>query len=313
MSSSSHINPNDVISSSISSSISSPPSPSPSPSSPLSPSACFHPVRPLPNIPRQTVTSTASALIIAASDKAGMEGIDRTRIDSIILRESANSNFMSTQLKRDAAVDRRIEAMKRRLAARSDDDGSTPSDSEKGWRRAIERTLTPEIDRLRSARRATSTCVVVDMDAFYINCEMLTRPHLRTVPACVGINLITTSNYPARRYGVRSAMAGWIGDTLVAEISKGKHTLVHIKSNFQLYNEKAAIVREVLSVYDPNMRAYSLEEVYLDLARYLEMMLIRGWDHHRIVNALKQSHQDNTATDADADDVDADAIQIKDK
>ena len=42
-------------------------------------------------------SSTASALVVAAADKAGMEGIDRTQIDAIILRESGDSSFMKQQ------------------------------------------------------------------------------------------------------------------------------------------------------------------------------------------------------------------------
>eukprot|EP00980_Cylindrotheca_fusiformis_P019302 scaffold6626_cov88-Cylindrotheca_fusiformis.AAC.1 len=45
--------------------------------------------------------NTASALIISASDKAGMEGIDRSQIDAIILRESGNSLYMQQQRKQD--------------------------------------------------------------------------------------------------------------------------------------------------------------------------------------------------------------------
>ena len=40
------------------------------------------------------VSKVASALIISASEKAGMEGINRSKIDAIILRESGNSAYM---------------------------------------------------------------------------------------------------------------------------------------------------------------------------------------------------------------------------
>eukprot|EP00585_Thalassiosira_rotula_P003586 CAMPEP_0196152200 /NCGR_PEP_ID=MMETSP0910-20130528/35078_1 /TAXON_ID=49265 /ORGANISM="Thalassiosira rotula, Strain GSO102" /LENGTH=57 /DNA_ID=CAMNT_0041415739 /DNA_START=1 /DNA_END=170 /DNA_ORIENTATION=+ len=44
-----------------------------------------------------------------------MAGIDRERINSILLRESANSTFMQRQRKMDEHSNRRIEEMKRRL------------------------------------------------------------------------------------------------------------------------------------------------------------------------------------------------------
>ena len=41
---------------------------------------------------------------------------------------------------------------------------------------------------------------------------------------------MTTSNYVARKYGVRSAMAGFIADKLVDELSGGKEKLTHVTS-----------------------------------------------------------------------------------
>ncbi len=227
------------------------------------------------------VTATASALIVSAADKAGMDGIDRAKIDSIILRESADSNYMKQQRKRDAAVNERIERMRQRLAEHGGVGGS--------WREAQERALQPEIDRLMADRRSLSTCVVVDMDAFYMSCELLTRPDLKNVPACVGKGMILTSNYCARRYGVRSAMAGWIGDKLVEELSEGKQRLVHVPSNFDLYTKKAHEVRTVLAEFDPKMRAYSLDECYMDIGPYLSLRIGKGWQHEQVVATLSQA------------------------
>jgi DNA polymerase kappa len=55
----------------------------------------------------------ASALLISASDKAGMEGIDRERINAILLRESGNSTFMQRQRKMDENTNQKIADMKR--------------------------------------------------------------------------------------------------------------------------------------------------------------------------------------------------------
>eukprot|EP00957_Ditylum_brightwellii_P031682 2402808-Ditylum_brightwellii.AAC.1 len=81
-------------------------------------------------------------------------------------------------------------------------------------------------------------------------------------------------------------MAGWIGDKLVEESSGGKRKLIHLKSNFDLYQEKSKIVREVLAEYDPNMRAYSLDEAYMDLGPYVALRLGRGWSHDRASKEL---------------------------
>lgn len=210
---------------------------------------------------RSTAKESASALIISASAKAGMDGVDRTRIDEIILRESGNSKFMQQQRRRDAKVNQRIEAYQKQI------EQATPSDY----------TVTPALEqRLRqwqSGQATRATCVVVDMDMFYMACELLDKPHLKDVPACVGRGMILTSNYQARKFGVRSAMPSWVGDKLVEEISNGRQRLVHVPSNFDLYKEKSVQVVQVLKEFDPHLKSYSLDEAYLDLGPYVALYL----------------------------------------
>lgn len=50
----------------------------------------------------------------------------------------------------------------------------------------------------------------VDCDAFYASVEELDRPELKEVPMAVGGGVLTTCNYKAREFGVRSGMAGYI-------------------------------------------------------------------------------------------------------
>lgn len=213
-------------------------------------------------------SSRASALIISASAKAGMDGIDRQRIDEIILRESSNTKYFLQQQRRDDKVNQRIDTYKRRIqqAQAQAQDCSYNSAS-----------VLAEIDkRLLDWQRkqpSRTTCVVVDMDMFYMACELLDKPHLQNVPACVGSGIILTSNYVARKYGVRSAMPGWIGDKLVQELTGGKQQLVHVPSNFTLYKEKSKQTMSVLREFDPQLKSYSLDEAYLNMGPYLALYL----------------------------------------
>lgn len=187
-----------------------------------------------------------------------MEGIDRSKIDAIILRESGNSLFMQQQLRRDEKVNQRIQQLQSKLETNSDPRvlKSTPE-------------LELQLQLYQAQQPNRSTKVVVDMDMFYMACELLSKPQLAKVPSCVGGGMILTSNYKARRYGVRSAMAGFVGDKLVEELSQGQERLVHVKSNYQLYKEKSKQVIQVLKEYDPNLKSYSLDEAYLELGPYL--------------------------------------------
>ena len=74
-------------------------------------------------------------------------------------------------------MDERIAKMQRRL----DEHKVGPHT----WAEA-ERRMEPEIERLTKKRKRLSTCVVVDMDAFYMSCELLSRPDLNDKPAVVG-------------------------------------------------------------------------------------------------------------------------------
>ena len=241
-----------------------------------------------------TTSATATALLISASDKAGMEGIDRERINAIMLRESGNSSFMQRQIKMDKNTNRKIQDMKQTLEEKN-------NSANEGWREEmIQSTIDPLLSNCRSKRRPTSTCVVIDMDGeycsvvysritisnaiptdyyicpegFFISCHILDHPHLANIPACVGgTSMISTSNYVARKYGVRAAMPGYLGSTLVKELSEGKETLTFVKSDFRLYKRKSAEVREVLEEYDPNLNMYSLDEAYMDLGPYLEILM----------------------------------------
>lgn len=110
-------------------------------------------------------TKAASALIIAASDKAGMAGIDRDRINAILLRESGNSTFMRRQKKMDENSDRKVDEMRERLRRKDED----ADDSSGNWRRELQKsTIDPLLNEFRRRRKPISTCVVVDMDGFFI-------------------------------------------------------------------------------------------------------------------------------------------------
>ena len=202
-----------------------------------------------------------------------MDGIDRRRIDAIILRESGDSAYMKQQRKRDADVNVRISTMQKRL-----DENPPPWPHDPSIDEIVGKSL--------GSRPTRSVCVVVDMDMFYMACELLSRPDLQYKPACVGNGMILTANYVARKYGVRSAMAGFIGDKLVEELSDGKERLVHVPSNFTLYKAKAGSVRKVLAEYDPSLRAYSLDEAYLDIGPYVAMRL-KGLCHKQIVDEFE--------------------------
>lgn len=75
--------------------------------------------------------------------------------------------------------------------------------------------------------------------------------------------LQSTSNYHARKFGVRAAMPGFIGKKLCPE-------LVIVPLNFEKYTAVSKQVKAIMSEYDPNFCPMSLDEAYLDLTEHLQ-------------------------------------------
>ena len=74
--------------------------------------------------------------------------------------------------------------------------------------------------------------------------------------------MIATANYAARKYGVRSAMPGFIGKKLCPH-------LILVPPNFQKYSAVANQFREIMAEYDPNFVSLGLDEVNMDMTEYL--------------------------------------------
>ncbi|NXA63607.1 POLK polymerase, partial [Mohoua ochrocephala] len=126
---------------------------------------------------------------------------------------------------------------------------------------------------LERSRNLSSTIVHIDMDAFYAAVEMRDNPELKEKPIAVGsMSMLSTSNYHARRFGVRAAMPGFIAKRLCPHL-----TIVPL--NFKKYGKVSKEVREILAEYDPNFMPMGLDEAYLNITEHLEERL--NWPEDR--------------------------------
>ncbi|MDN8542981.1 DNA polymerase IV [Erwinia sp. BC051422] len=103
----------------------------------------------------------------------------------------------------------------------------------------------------------------VDMDCFYAAVEMRDDPSLRNIPVAIGGSqhkrgVISTANYPARKFGVHSAMA-------TATALKLCPHLKVIPGRFDAYKEASAHIRDIFSRYTSLIEPLSLDEAYLDV------------------------------------------------
>ena len=203
---------------------------------------------------KSTDSSTKSLTRMELNDhKAGMVGLDKQKINQIIFEASKGSRYYDNELKKEKQVAERI----------AKQTACFEKLTQQQRREALETTnlIVKELEQTRDLSR---TFVHIDMDAFYAAVEILDNPELRDKPMAVGSNaMLSTSNYPARRYGVRAAMPGFIAKKLCPE-------LVIVPAHFDKYKEYSRQVQEILAEYDPNFAMASLDEAYLDLTEHLK-------------------------------------------
>ena len=240
-------------------------------------------------------------------NKAGMEGLDKAKINRIILEASKGSKFYENELKKERQVNKRVNCMLKTLAS------ITPAQ-----KTAALSAADKELETLERTRDDSHIIVHIDMDAFYASVEIRDDPKLKDIPMAVGgtamlVSLITlmslfwlmytqfiyiqvfclvifiwlvcytlryclhihivypltlqsTSNYVARRYGVRAAMPGFIAKKLCPN-------LVIVPLHVSKYQAASELVRDVLVEYDPHFCPVGLDESYLDLTRFVRLRL----------------------------------------
>lgn len=105
---------------------------------------------------------------------------------------------------------------------------------------------------------------LVDMNAFYIGCEMTRIPELKLRPAAVAGDpknrggIILSPNYEARKYGVRTTM-------LIHEARKLCPDIVFVPPEHSFYSHMSGLVMEILARYAPIIQQNSIDEAWLDL------------------------------------------------
>lgn len=104
----------------------------------------------------------------------------------------------------------------------------------------------------------------LDMDCFYAAIEVRDRPALRGKPVGVGgardrRGVLTTCNYEARKFGVRSAMPTFMA-------LQRCPNLIVLPTRFDVYRREAAIVRGILHRFTDLVEPLSLDEAYLDVS-----------------------------------------------
>ncbi|CCG82072.1 putative DNA-directed polymerase kappa [Taphrina deformans PYCC 5710] len=175
-------------------------------------------------------------------------------VNQIIYKASEGSKYFNNEKKKDTELTDKIARTQAKARAILERTQELAAD---------ERRIDEKIASIEASIDLSQYIMHIDCDAFYASVEELDRPELKDVPMGVGIGVLTTANYAARKFGVRSAMPTYIAKKLCPE-------LVCVPLNFEKYIQKAQEIRAILAKADPDYQAASLDEAYLNMTKYID-------------------------------------------
>ena len=111
----------------------------------------------------------------------------------------------------------------------------------------------------------TNKIIHVDMDCFYASVEIRDRPELKFKPVAVAGSsqnrgVVTTCNYIARKFGIRSAMPSITAKKMCPD-------LVFLPVNMDKYRNASYEIRKIYKCYTRIIEPISLDEAYLDVTK----------------------------------------------
>lgn len=113
-------------------------------------------------------------------------------------------------------------------------------------------------------RKMSRKIIHIDADCFFAAIEMRDNPELRNRPMAVGGSpfkrgVISTCNYEARKFGVRSAMASGLA-------MRACPGLVIVPHSMNKYREASQAMRSIFLDYTDLVEPLSLDEAFLDVS-----------------------------------------------
>ncbi len=114
-----------------------------------------------------------------------------------------------------------------------------------------------------SVDSSTATILHVDLDAFFASVELLDRPEIAHLPVVVAgkslRSVVTAANYPARKYGVRSAIP-------LSQALRLCPKAIVLEPHFEKYRYYSKRVMEIFDDITPIVERLGIDEAFLDVA-----------------------------------------------
>ena len=126
----------------------------------------------------------------------------------------------------------------------------------------------------------------IDMNCFYASVEEKYNPELKGKPLAISgavkerHGIIVTSNYEARKYGIKTTMR-------VGEAKRLCPTLKLMRPNFEIYQEQSKLVFDLVREYTECIEIVSIDEAYIDLTNVKDPIKTMATIQRRIFIELK--------------------------
>lgn len=162
--------------------------------------------------------------------KAGMDSIDPQKVSEIVMEASKNSEYYKRQQEKKQKYDSKISEMLKTIELMTKDSYQAS---------ILDQQIDYLLQKYEKERYLKKIWVHFDLDMFFVACEIRDNPSLADKPVAVGgLSMISTANYIARKFGVRSAMPGFIAKKLCPE-------LILIPGNYSKYEETSKIFKVI--------------------------------------------------------------------
>ena len=217
---------------------------------------------------------------VYTGEKGGMKGIDHQKIEKIIYETTKNSRIFKKNEEDLIYLKQEISLIEKKLENFHKNDILYNQ---------VKQLANSRIEFLKEQRRFDKIWLHIDMDMFFAAVEIRDNPSLKNIPMAVGsMSMISTSNYIARKYGVRSAMPGFIAVKLCPELKL-------VEPHFYRYKEESMKIMELLEEYDICIESMGLDEAYIDLTDYCKNNKIFTKEGIiEVVNEIKKKIFDKT-------------------
>jgi DNA polymerase IV (DinB-like DNA polymerase) len=134
--------------------------------------------------------------------------------------------------------------------------------------------------------------MLVDLDYFFAQCEELRNPALKDKAVVVGVysgrteesGAVSTANYVARKYGVKSGMALFLAKQKLEDVDA-----VFLPVDHEFYEQVSNAVMRVLKGYGDVFEQVGIDEAYLDVSGKLDGNIEAGRNLVEKIKAVVKS------------------------